>query len=168
MVFLWGRGGINVVAGSFSRVDRRGHSFLVLGLWESYRIDAFKSGRTSGGFPPHCCPLLLGSRHCTRDIFDDQPNAKAYSKMSAINCSPHDTFQGSTLVPGDKWVPPLYAEAHLGPWPWQWRHEMRDLVSTSPSSIRISIKALMDDIEKVGTFKGTRASLTLPLLTRIV
>ena len=93
-------------------------------------------------------------------MIDDQPNAKAYSEMSAINCTRHDTFQGSTSVPGDMWVPPLYAEAHLGPWGWQWRDGMRDLVSTSPSSIRISIKALMDNIEKVGMLEEARVSVT--------
>jgi len=75
-----------------------------------------------------------------------------YPDMPTINCIRYDTVQGFVLVPEDKWVSPIYVETHMGPWGWQWRVGVRDLVSVPPSSTRITIKALMDDIEKVGTF----------------
>ena len=46
----------------------------------------------------------------------------------------------------------------MGPWGWQWKDGVRDLVAVPPSELRITIKALMDDIEKVGALKGTRVS----------
>ena len=81
-----------------------------------------------------------------------------YPGMPAINCARHSTAQGFVLVPEDNWVPPVYVETHLGPWGWQWRDGVRRLVSTPPSPIRITIKALMDSIEKVGALE--RACLT--------
>lgn len=79
-----------------------------------------------------------------------------YPEMYPVNCNPHDTVQGFTLVPEDKWVPTVYAETHMGPWGWQWKDGVRELAtSVSSSSIRITIKSLMDDIEKVGTVERT-------------
>ena len=78
----------------------------------------------------------------------------AYLEMSAVNSTRPDTVQWFALAPEDKWVPPD-VEMHMGPWGWQWRDGMRDLASASPSPIRITIKALMDGIEKVGILERT-------------
>ena len=42
----------------------------------------------------------------------------------------------------------------MGPWGWQWSNEMRDLVSTPPSPGRMTIEALMNDIEEVNQTRG--------------
>jgi len=42
----------------------------------------------------------------------------------------------------------------MGPWGWQWRDGVRELVSALPSPTRVTIKALMDDIEKVKDAEG--------------
>ena len=61
----------------------------------------------------------------------------------------YNTIQGFVLFPEDHGVSSVYVEAHMGPWGWQWRDGLRDLVSTPPSPTRITIKDLMDAIEKV-------------------
>jgi hypothetical protein len=61
----------------------------------------------------------------------------------------------------------------MGPWGWQWSDEMRDLVSTPASPGRMTIKTLMDAIEKVNqtrdcvlpiTDKERCSALTLDVL----
>jgi hypothetical protein len=76
-----------------------------------------------------------------------------YSGISVVNHTRHNTAQGSVLVPDDKQAPPTCVETHVGPWGWQWRGGMHDIVSASPSSRPITIKALMDDIEEVGALE---------------
>lgn len=75
----------------------------------------------------------------------------AYSEMSANNYTYNSTVHGFTLVPEDKRTPPAYMETSMGPWGWQWRDGVRGLVLVPPSQTRITIKVLMDNIEKVGS-----------------
>ena len=82
----------------------------------------------------------------------------AYSEISAVNCAHHNTAQGCVLIPDDKRAPPADVETHMGPWGWQWRDGVHDIVLASPSSPRITIKALMDGIEKVGLLERTWVS----------
>lgn len=83
----------------------------------------------------------------------------AYFEMSTAECNRRNTVQGYILVPGDKRVPPVGANTYMGPWPWQWSRLRNLVLSPPPRSIPITIKALMDDIEKVGTLGGTCVSL---------
>jgi len=78
----------------------------------------------------------------------------AYSEIYAVNCTPHNTARGFFPVPGDEWAPP----ARAGPWGWQWRNDMHEIVSIPSSSVPISIKALFDSIEKVGAVERTCVS----------
>ena len=84
-----------------------------------------------------------------------------YCDVSAVSSARQSTIHGFILVPEDKWVPPVYVETPTGPWGWQWREGVRGLVSTPPSPIRITIKALMDNIEKVGTLERARVPLII-------
>jgi hypothetical protein len=72
------------------------------------------------------------------------------SEMTTFDHIRHNTFGGFILVPAGRQVVPSYVETDMGPWGWQWRGGARSLVSVPPASIPITIKTLMDDIEKVG------------------
>ena len=82
-----------------------------------------------------------------------------YIETSTANCTRHNAVQGFAVISDNKCEPREYMETNMGPWGWQWRDGVGDLVSASPSPIRVTIKTLMDDIEKVGISEKTCASL---------
>ena len=84
------------------------------------------------------------------------PQTHPYHEMPTPNLTQHDAAQGSVLPPDNNHVSSVSMRARMGPWGWQWRDGLRDVVSTSPSSARITIKALMNDIEKVKHAEGCR------------
>ena len=160
----------------FSRTSQCGHSLFVLGLWEFTALAHFKSGRarprqtslvacplSSYNSPPVPLriplQLFLPSPHAMLSSVTTA-NMNAYSEVAAISYADHTTVQGFVLAPEDTWPPQIYTEMHPGPWGWQWKDGVRDLVLVPPSPTRITIKALMGDIKKVGMFGGACVSFT--------
>lgn len=76
-------------------------------------------------------------------------DANSY-EMSSFDRTRHKIIQGFFLV---EEVARVYPETYMGPWGWQWRDGGRDLVSVLPAEMPITIEALMDNIEKVRTFR---------------
>lgn len=74
-------------------------------------------------------------------------------RMTTVDYARHDTAQGFIIVPKGRLIAPFYVETHLGPWGWQWRGGVSGMVSVPQPSIPITVKTLMDDIEKVGTLR---------------
>ena len=92
-------------------------------------------------------------------------NMNSCPGATTVNYTRHNPIQWFVPVPGDRRVVPFYTDTGLGPWGWQWRDGVRNLVSVPLPSIPITIKALMDDIEKVRTMQVVRV---LPSLIQYV
>lgn len=78
-----------------------------------------------------------------------------YYETSTPNSTNYSTTQKFSSMENNH-VSSVYVGTHTGPWGWQWRGGVQPLISTSPSSTRITIKNLMDDIEKVKQAEGYR------------
>ncbi|KAF9777728.1 hypothetical protein BJ322DRAFT_1095473 [Thelephora terrestris] len=72
----------------------------------------------------------------------------SHSEMSTIYQTRYNPAQEYFFIQGREWVAPFYPDTYMGPWGWQWRNGVHNLVSTPPSPTSITIRALMDDIEK--------------------
>lgn len=97
----------------------------------------------------HATRSSISSTHTTT-------NMSVYYETSTPNFPSYSTTQEFSLPP-ENHLSSVYADAHTGPWGWQWKG-VQELVSTSPSSTRITIRDLMDDIEKVKYTEGCRGS----------